>query len=241
MKQIDEVLKEITPKKLLAIFPHPDDETMVVGNLLLHAKKLGFETHVFILTQGAAGQIHIHPHGKTLKQVRREELLRAAKILKVDNLIIDDFDDGKLRDQSDVWLIRVKEVIQSIKPAVIVTFDPSGWTGHPDHIVTSIKIKSLIKEKFPKITLLWRAVPDVLKDKWIHKDCADCMVEAQYVVDPKRSWITKWRAAREYKSQRFGQKILVPLIRIVQQHRLEWYHKVDFSKIYKHKFVKFDI
>jgi hypothetical protein len=241
MKQIDTLLKETKNKKLLVIFPHPDDETMVAGGLLLHAKKMGFQTTAIILTKGGAGQLHIHPKGKTAKQVRTAELEKAGGILQLNKLIILDYDDGKLRIQKDEWIVDTEKYIKEIKPGIVVTFDHSGWTGHPDHIISSIEIKKVIEEKFPKIILLWRVIPDIFRDKWMNGDVVDMMVDPDYVLELKNLWIKKWLAARAYKSQRFGQTRIKPLIRIVSQSKHEWYHKVGLGKVYKHKFVKFDI
>lgn len=40
----------------MTVFPHPDDETMASGGLLLAAKRLGWKTVVVVLTKGGAGE-----------------------------------------------------------------------------------------------------------------------------------------------------------------------------------------
>ncbi len=241
MLSVENIFFELQNKKLLVIFPHPDDETMAAGGLILTAKKLRFKVTVLILTKGGAGQLHIHPKGKTTKQVRTLELEKAVKILGVDKLLLEDFDDGKLREQKEDWSKKVIEVIKNENPGIVVTFDHSGWTGHPDHIVSSMEVKKLLSTKFSKLILLWPVIdPD--GKKWMNGEVREIMPKANLklnLTNPTR--LKLYLAACSYKSQRFSDKKLMPILRIILGWREEWYHRVDFSKIYKHKFVKFDI
>ena len=43
------------PLKLLAIFPHPDDETMGLGSTLARYSAEGIETHLVCATRGEMG------------------------------------------------------------------------------------------------------------------------------------------------------------------------------------------
>src|SRR3990167_10228352 len=99
MKDIREILNTGENKVLMSVFPHPDDETMAAGGLLLAAKAGGWKTVVVSMTAGGAGRIHIHPNGKSLVEMRREELKRAAGILRADEVVVAEFDDGKLKQQ----------------------------------------------------------------------------------------------------------------------------------------------
>lgn len=240
MESVETLLNEVSNKKLLAVFAHPDDETMAAGGLLLAAKNSGFNTTVLILTKGGAGQLHIHPKGKTTKQVRTIELEKATKILKVDRLILEDFDDGKLNEQKDSWSRKVIEVIDKVSPGIIVTFDHSGWTGHPDHIISSVEVKNIVS-KYNDIILLWPVIdPD--GKKWMNNEVRDIMPKANLKLNLSNPTRLKlYLAACSYKSQRFSDKKLMPILRIILGWREEWYHKVDLSKSYKHKFVKFEI
>lgn len=240
MKDIKEFLEETKNKKLLAIFAHPDDETMSCGGLLLTAKKLGYQTTVFTITKGGAGQMHIHPHGKTTKQVRTIELQRATSILGVNQLILDDFDDGKLQEQESDWSKVVKQIIEKVDPGIVVTWDPSGWTGHPDHIMTSIVTKDILSKK-KEIALLW-PVGNPEEKFWMNDEVRHIMPKPDFNLQLTKVIRMKlYRAASQYKSQRFSNKKFGQILRIVFHWKQEWYHMVDFQKEYKHKFVRFDI
>jgi LmbE family N-acetylglucosaminyl deacetylase len=240
MDRLEELLNSQKNKKLLAVFAHPDDETMAAGGLLLLAKELGYEVTVLILTQGGAGQLHIHPKGKTTKQVRKMELEKATKILGADSLILFDFDDGKLREQIDGWKKLVKNTIEEVNPSIVVSFDHSGWTGHPDHIISSVETKNILRN-YPDTILLWPVI-DPEGKKWVNEEVRDIMPKANYYFElGKKRRLALYKAASSYPSQRFSDKKLMPILRIILGWKCEWYHKVNLKKKYEHRFVKFDI
>jgi N-acetylglucosamine malate deacetylase 2 len=239
MNDLREFLQSQENKKLLAVFAHPDDETMAGGGLILAAKEAGYDVTVVILTQGGAGQLHIHPKGKTTKQVRKIELEKAIKVLGVDKLLLFDFDDGKLRQQTAEWIPLVEEIITKENPGIIETFDPSGWTGHPDHIVTSVEVKKLMNLE-GSVKLLWPTIdPD--GKKWMNEEVKESMPKPNLELPMNGLRIKIWSAAKAYKSQRFSDKRIMPLIRMMIGWKTEWYHEVDLEKEYTHKFVHFDI
>ena len=222
----------------MVVFPHPDDETMATGGLLLKAKQLGLNTIALILTQGGEGKIHIHPKGKSAKEVRKIELVRACEKLKVDELIVENFPDAYLRDCVDDWSGVVKKHIVNHKPDLVVTYDHSGITGHPDHIVLSIELKKILKTLKQRPSLYWVAMSGERKKQFargVDKDVLENMVELTHELVV--SAIKKVKAARVYKSQN-----VMPIKRTlfyVRFMKREWYHKVDFDKIYPHKYVPF--
>lgn len=240
------LLESQKQKILLVIYPHPDDETIFAGGLLCIAKKLGYKTIVCILTSGGAGQMHIHPRGRSIKQVRLRELETAAKILQVDKLIVKDFEDAHLRETTQAWKSEVLDLIKKEKPGIVVTYDNTGVTGHPDHIILSQEVFSVIKLHFPKITLLWSTLPKNLRHLFgkpeLLSRCPDCTCFLS--LSKNKVWLTKLKAANAYKSQRFGPTVVHPFITILLmmfKFKNEWYHRVDLQKNYEYKFVKFDI
>ena len=147
-------------KSLMVIFPHPDDETMATGGLLLYAKLIGWKTIVVTLTKGDAGRLNIHPRGRTVSEIREGELKKAAKILKVSNLIIGDFSDGKLNNNKSTVISYVKEIIRKHEPGIVLTYDHSGITGHPDHITLSLIVKEIFQNGLGKKSVLfWSTLP----------------------------------------------------------------------------------
>ncbi len=124
--------------KLMCIFAHPDDESMGTGGMLAKYAAEGVETYVISATRGERGwqgAPEDNPGLQALGQQREGELHAAAALLGVHEVIILDYIDGDL-DQANPVEVTSKLVshIRRVRPHVIVTFDPFGAYGHPDHI-----------------------------------------------------------------------------------------------------------
>jgi LmbE family N-acetylglucosaminyl deacetylase len=124
--------------KLLAVFAHPDDESMGMGGTLAKYSAEGVETHLVCASRGErgwAGPEEQNPGLEKLGQVRTKELENAIKELRMKSLHFLDYIDGDV-DQADHAEATRKIVtqIRRIKPQVVVTFPADGNYGHPDHI-----------------------------------------------------------------------------------------------------------
>jgi LmbE family N-acetylglucosaminyl deacetylase len=124
--------------KLLAVFAHPDDESMGIGGTLAKYSEEGVENYLICATRGEKGWFgpeEQSPGFDGLAQIRTDELLNAGKKLGLREVIFLDYIDGDL-DQADFREVIGKLVIniRRIKPQVVVTFPPDGNYGHPDHI-----------------------------------------------------------------------------------------------------------
>jgi len=135
---------------ILASYAHPDDEQGVTGALAWYAEQ-GVRTGLICATRGELGEIaEADPPlatVETLGQVREQEMRRAAAIAKIQRLWFLDYRDSGMRgtegnndarafmnvDENEA-LEKVVRIIREFKPTVIVTFDPSGGYGHPDHM-----------------------------------------------------------------------------------------------------------
>ncbi|MGZ9166656.1 MAG: PIG-L deacetylase family protein, partial [Anaerolineales bacterium] len=127
--------------KLLAIFPHPDDETLGLGSTLARYSTEGFETYLVCATRGERGWYDSEgpdPGFEGVARIREAELRCAAENLGLNELSFLDYIDGDV-DQADPEEIigRIVSHIRRIKPHVVVTFAPDGAYGHPDHIALS--------------------------------------------------------------------------------------------------------
>ncbi len=140
----------LEPLTLLGVFAHPDDETFGPGGTLAKYAASGAQVHVIIGTDGDAGSIeesHRRDNERTLAQERMEELTNAALLLNVTTIWNLPFRDSGMRGSPDNdhprALIRqpisqlVAELVdymRRMRPQVIITHDPFGGYGHPDHI-----------------------------------------------------------------------------------------------------------
>ena len=218
----------------MVVYPHPDDETMGSAGLLMAAKAMGWKTVVVILTEGGAGQVHIHSNGRTTKQIRVQELKRAAKILGVGELVIGDFDDGKLKVQRDEWAKWIKREIDRTKPGWVVTYDPSGVSGHPDHISLSLWSRNV------KPKIWWTTVSGGM-ERVVNKGVRKYLTKPTHVLDLGWKWVDKWRAIRAHRSQALGKSLPIPIWLALAVYHYEWYHEVDSQRKYPFKYVDFKI
>jgi LmbE family N-acetylglucosaminyl deacetylase len=125
-----------TSRPILAVFAHPDDER-VIGPLLSRLAREGRETHLVIATDGSLGVRDFAkiPAGRELAAARTKEATCAATRLGVKKLHLLGLPDGGLASFDELGKLRsaLIAIIDSIKPAAIITFGPEGGTGHPDH------------------------------------------------------------------------------------------------------------
>ena len=127
--------------KLLAIFPHPDDETLGLGPTLARYASEGVETYLVCATRGERGWYDSEgpdPGLEGVGRIREAELRCAAEHLGLHEVSLLEYIDGDV-DQANPEEIIGKLVshIRRIKPQVVVTFGPDGAYGHPDHIALS--------------------------------------------------------------------------------------------------------
>ncbi len=135
---------------LLAVFAHPDDEAFSSGGTLAHYAKLGVDVTLISSTRGEAGKVTDPSLGevKDVGALRELELQNACKVLGIKPPIFLDYRDSgrleRLRKDDPLASInadpleveaKIKTVIERVKPQVMLTFDPHGGYGHPDHIV----------------------------------------------------------------------------------------------------------
>jgi N-acetylglucosamine malate deacetylase 2 len=126
-------------KKIMMIFPHPDDESFACGGTFALCRERGQETCLICVTSGCKGRSGSYaiPCGEQLARHREEELERAAEVLGISRLELFRYPDGTLATVDSGELAeKILHVILDWKPGVIITFPPDGVTGHPDHIAT---------------------------------------------------------------------------------------------------------
>lgn len=127
--------------KLLCIFAHPDDETLGAGGILAKSADEGVETYLITATRGERGWFGApddNPGLDQLGRIRSQELFAATGVLGLKEVNFLDYIDGDL-DQADPTEVinTLATHIRRICPDVVITFDPNGAYGHPDHIAIS--------------------------------------------------------------------------------------------------------
>ena len=151
-------------RPIVAIFAHPDDER-VVGPLLSRLAREGRETHLVIATDGSQGVTDFAriPAGAALAAARVKEATCAANRLGVKQLHIIGLPDGGLASFDVLGTLRSRlvAIIDSVKPAAILTFGPEGGTGHPDHRLVGDVVTQIIQgdARFANVDLLYASLP----------------------------------------------------------------------------------
>ncbi len=120
----------------MAALAHPDDETVCAGTLAC-AAAAGWDVRVIYATSGDAGE---DVSGRKLKgaalgreREREGTSALAALGLKGSPTFLG-FGDGTLVQVSQRLTERLAKELAGVKPDLILTFGPDGFTGHADHI-----------------------------------------------------------------------------------------------------------
>jgi LmbE family N-acetylglucosaminyl deacetylase len=138
-------------QKLMAIFAHPDDEGAVGGTLATYVQN-GVEVTLVCATRGEAGEISDPALAtpETLGVVRQKELEAACDILGIQQLRFLDYCDSGMAGTAEtnrptafvqadpVEVIgKLVGLMRELQPDIVITFEPFGWYGHPDHQAAS--------------------------------------------------------------------------------------------------------
>lgn len=133
-------------RRLLAVFAHPDDESIASGGLLALAAEAGAEVAVLCLTRGEGGDPHASSEARQALAARREdELTEAATVLGVARVVVHGHQDGMLP-----WIDRaaldadIRAALDDLRPDVVVTFGPDGLYWHPDHIAVCERTTAVV-------------------------------------------------------------------------------------------------
>jgi LmbE family N-acetylglucosaminyl deacetylase len=127
--------------KLLAVFPHPDDETLGLGSTFARYSSEGVETYLLCATRGERGWFDSegpNPGLDGVARLREAELRCASEFLGIHEVSLLDYIDGDVDQARPEEIIgKIVSHVRRIKPQVVVTFGPDGSYGHPDHIALS--------------------------------------------------------------------------------------------------------
>jgi LmbE family N-acetylglucosaminyl deacetylase len=135
-------------KRIIAVFAHPDDEGMVAGTLARYASN-GAHIGLVCATKGEAGEISDSSLAtpENLGAVRERELRCACDVIGIDELFLLGYCDSGMQgtpanERSTAFIKAADEEVQRklveiyrrFKPDLVITFEPFGWYGHPDHV-----------------------------------------------------------------------------------------------------------
>ncbi len=125
---------------LLAVFAHPDDESLAAGGLLACCADLGATVSLVCATRGEHGQ-----GDGDLGAIRAGELRDASRVLGINSPELLAFEDGMLPWVDGAMLQRdIYDAMRRSRPEVVVTFDADGLYGHPDHVAIHERVTAAV-------------------------------------------------------------------------------------------------
>ena len=127
-------------RRLLLIFAHPDDESVFAAGLACRTVAGGGVAALCTATPGEHGKLGDPPvcSRERLGTVRQAELMAACRELGIDTVRVLGYPDrGLASAPADTIRRQLVEIIRSVRPQVVVTFDPNGSNLHPDHVAIS--------------------------------------------------------------------------------------------------------
>ncbi|MCB9421906.1 MAG: PIG-L family deacetylase [Ardenticatenaceae bacterium] len=139
----------MTTQKILLCLAHPDDEILGPGGTIAQYAQNGAYVELVCATRGEAGEIADPALAtpETLAEVREQELRCAAETLGIQQVTFLNYRDSGMAGTADNQrpdafinaladevVAQLVAVMRRVRPQVVITFEPYGGYGHPDHI-----------------------------------------------------------------------------------------------------------
>jgi N-acetylglucosamine malate deacetylase 2 len=129
--------RTLSGRSILAVFAHPDDESLACGGTLARLSDAGVRVVLLCATRGerGTGTDHAPEHGEAPGRTRTNELHAAARLLGISDVLIFDHPDGNLRWADEPELTReIAAAMDACRPDAVITFDSDGLYWHADHV-----------------------------------------------------------------------------------------------------------
>ncbi len=120
---------------VLAVFAHPDDESLACGGTLARLEAEGAQVVVMVASHGERGALTGPARDAALGRARATEMRAAADALGISGVFILDHPDGDLR-WAHVSALHADLVLfmRRHRPAAVITFGADGLYWHLDHV-----------------------------------------------------------------------------------------------------------
>ena len=156
-------VRQSTPRTLVAVFAHPDDET-IAGPLLAHyASQRDTRVHLVVVTNGDKGVTPFAniPAGEQLAAVRAQDAVCACQALGAQPPVLLGCPDAGLTSTQVLGAVTAKltATLANLKPDALVTWGPDGGYGHPDHRLVSAVLTQLVAAGATTQALYYTGLP----------------------------------------------------------------------------------
>ena len=167
------------PLTLMTVHAHPDDEATGTGGVLARYAGEGMQTVLVTCTDGRCGDgpdgVKPGEPGHDPEQVvalRTAELEASCRVLDVSHLELLGYADSGMmgwatndaptsfwRTPVDQAAARLVDLMERYQPDVVVTYDPNGFYGHPDHIQTHRVTMAALEQWGRPVKAYWTTAP----------------------------------------------------------------------------------
>ncbi len=136
----------VSASRVLVVMPHPDDEAIFCGGFLHKLSVNAIPTRVITMTSGEKSTLRygLKPTDD-LAEVRQKELSAALAILGINDFHLYQYSDGGLETIEEKIKQTIRANIKDFHPTHVVTLEPDGIYGHPDHIAASEFTKRVVR------------------------------------------------------------------------------------------------
>lgn len=124
------------PKRIIAIFAHPDDADSKMGGTAAMLAKIGHKVKFVSITSGDAG--HQSQGGGALAKRRRAEAKEAARRFGIEEYRVMDNHDGELLPELHIRQDVIRE-IREWNADVVIGLRPNDY--HPDHRYAGVLVQ----------------------------------------------------------------------------------------------------
>ena len=157
---INQRQREARPLNILAVFAHPDDEGFGCGGTLAALVAGGHHVTLVCATNGDVGEISDPALAtpETLGRVRQGELREAMDVTGIKDVRFLNYRDSGMVGWEDnnhpnslfqapesKVVEQVAEIIREIHPDIVITHDPTGGYGHPDHVTICARTRTAVE------------------------------------------------------------------------------------------------
>jgi LmbE family N-acetylglucosaminyl deacetylase len=124
---------------VLALFAHPDDESLLAGGALAAFAAAGRRVAIVSMTRGERGPAEESGlDGRALGEIREAELLAAARALGASAAECLDYPDGDLAGVEEGQAAQALSLLVAREqPELVISFSDEGLYWHPDHLAVS--------------------------------------------------------------------------------------------------------
>lgn len=194
-------------KQILVFAPHPDDETLGCGGTIAKRISEGYKVLIVVMTDGRNSLfkdlgIASDPTPEEVKEIRRDEVKRATRILGVgfeDSLFLD-FIDGSLEKYENEAQEKVLEIIRENHPLEV--YFPCKKDCHPDHRATNrIVNNAIMKLNMPTAKCRYMIANKYARIGPFIDAFLDLIRRGVVYVDVSRFLSLKEAAVNEFKSE----------------------------------------